>query len=151
MDADVKRVLFDLTCVIVGLFAFATVQLYGFVLGFSLFLFGIGLQVVGLFDFICYMNGLNKQQRLLANNSGLAWVWIVGFGLTIPMCALIYWCLDYPFDLIVQSIGGMYTFTGVMAYAWSTTQFIISYLLAFVIIYAVIWVIVNSKTPNFWS
>ncbi len=83
-----------------------------------------------------------------SNRAGLAWIWIVGFVLTLPFCALIYWTMDYPLDLIIISLTGMYSFTGTMLYAWNAVQLIISYLLAFVVIYAVIWVLVNSKSPG---
>lgn len=79
---------------------------------------------------------------------GLAWVWVVGFGLSLPFCAFLYWMLDYPFDIIARHCLGLYTFSGTMAYAWTACQIIVSYLLAFVVIYSVIWVIVNSKSSE---
>lgn len=82
------------------------------------------------------------------DRAGLAWVIIVGLGLSIPACALFYWVLDYPFDLIASSVANLYTFTGAMAYAWITTKVIINYLLAFCLIYSIIWIIVNSKSPG---
>ena len=87
-----------------------------------------------------------KQFR--KDKRGVAWVWIVGFLLTIPMCALIQFALSYPFDLITEQMAGLYTLTGPMASAGLAIQFIISYSLAFVIIYAVIWVTVNSKSSG---
>ena len=85
------------------------------------------------------------MKRLIKDRRGLTWVWIVGLVLTLPLCALVYWCLDYPFDLIVATVTPLYTFTGTMASAWTAAQLIVSYLLAFVVFYAVAWVIINSK------
>ena len=87
-----------------------------------------------------------KQFR--KDKRAVAWVWIVGFFLTIPMCAVIQFALSYPFDLITEQLASEYTPTGAMASAGLAIQFIISYSLAFVIIYAVIWVVVNSKTTG---
>jgi heme/copper-type cytochrome/quinol oxidase subunit 4 len=90
-------------------------------------------------------------QRFTSDKSGLAWIWIVGLGLSIPMCVIVYWPLSYGFDMLVGVCEGMVTLTGTMAYAWITTKFIISYLLVFSLIYSVLWVITNSKHSNVWG
>lgn len=91
---------------------------------------------------------LTSLKKFRKDNRALAWLWIVGFVLTIPMTALVYFVLDYPFDIIATYVEGTVTFTGAMAYAWATTHFIISYLLGFVLIFATLWVIINSKSPQ---
>lgn len=152
MDGLVKRVIENFIIISGGLGLFV---LCGFasepLIAFSLFVLATGVVSVALFDAICMLNGISKrvskEQSLIDNQKGLAWIWIVGLGLTLPMCALIYWCLDYPFDLIVGTVSGMYTFTGTMAMAWTTTQLILSYLLAFVAVFTVAWVIQTSKSP----
>ena len=86
--------------------------------------------------------------KLRRNKRGLAWIWAVGFLLTLPFSALVYFLLDYPFDLMLGQISGTYTLTGTMADAWTATHFLISYLLSFVVIFVVVWILVNSKSPQ---
>ena len=111
---------------------------------------GLALMFVATVDVTCTMFEWHPKQKLQAflshKESGLAWIWIAGFALTIPFCAFIYWCLDYPFDIIVETVLADVTLTGTMASAWAATQVIISYLLAFVVIFSVLWVINNSKS-----
>lgn len=114
-------------------------------IGISLF----GLSVLDICRLLRKMNCFPKSLKDLgADNRGLGWVLIVGFGLTLPMCALVYFVLDYPFELIAEQMASIYTLTGVMSYAWMATHVIISYLLSIVLIYAIIWVIVNSRSPQ---
>lgn len=116
------------------------------------FLVSCGILLVFIVDLSLFLHSFGKSFRKLTDDkSGLAWIWIVGFGLTLPLCALVYWSLDYPFDMIAEVAMGAYTLTGTMAFAWDTSRLIISYLLAFVVIFAVVWVITNSKNPNFWG
>jgi len=117
------------------------------ILGFFLFLYAALLTVKYSFEV-----ELHQQMKLLSslkdNKEGLAWVWIVGFFLSLPMCGLVYWVLDYPFELIAEQMTGLYTLTGTMAYSWMAVHFTISYLLAFVLIFTILWVIINSKSPT---
>ena len=110
---------------------------------------GLALMFVAIVDVTCIMYEWHPIAKLKSfasrKESGLAWIWIAGFALTIPFCAFVYWCLDYPFDIIVTSVLADVTLTGTMASAWAATQIIVSYLLAFTIIFAVLWVINNSK------
>lgn len=95
-----------------------------------------------------YDDARKKQAKELHKDiNGLAWVWIAGFVLTLPFCALIYFALGYPFSLIAGTVTASYTLTGAMASAWTLTQLLLSYLMAFVIIFVVIYVLMNSK-PN---
>ena len=87
-------------------------------------------------------------RNFIKNKQGIVWLWIVAFFLTIPVCVLFYTLLTYALNLILDQTSSMYTLTGTMALAWTATQFIISYLLAFVVIFAIFWVIVNSKDPR---
>lgn len=122
-----------------------------FTIQIFVFMIGLALMCISGFDICRIMYGFKFPsflKRLHHDKRGLVWVWIVGLVLTIPVCAFFYWVLDYPFDLIATQMASMYTFTGVMADAWLATQFIISYLLAFVLIMAVLWVIMNAKQPG---
>ena len=116
-----------------------------------LLLVGVCLLALSAFDVCRLLRKLNyfaSIKDLSLDKRGLGWVLIVGFGLTLPMCALVYFVLDYPFELIAEQMAGIYTLTGVMSYAWMATHVIISYLLSIVLIYAIIWVIVNSRSPQ---
>jgi hypothetical protein len=90
-------------------------------------------------------------KRFRENRQGLAWILIAGLLLSLPFCALVYWVLDYPFELLLDTCEGLVTFTGTMASAWITTKVLISYLLAFCLIYSVLWVIINAKHSNVWG
>ena len=142
-----KRFIQDLIIVFTGLgiirFAIFLNEIEVFMT--SLFI-STGLIFFGLFDMCLCLPKFEAVQTLEKEKSGLAWIWIVRFGLTIPLCAVTYWALDYPFDIIAEVALGVYTFTGTMSYAWDTTRLMISYLLAFVVIFTILWIIQNSKT-----
>lgn len=133
----------------VSLAALVLSHYMGLVVGLCVFfasLVGISLS---LLDIGLTLKKLQRlQSQLQEDKRGLAWVWIAGLVLTLPFCALLYWVLDYPFDMIVATVSPMYTFTGTMAMAWTTAQLLLSYLLSFVIVFAVLWVIVNAKNPS---
>lgn len=143
----------DLLTLVAGA-ALLSLSLFGVLLSGPVQIFflmvGITLMLVSTVDVLCVMADWHPIAKFKAflnrKQSGLAWIWIAGFALTIPFCAFIYWCLDYPFDLIVESVLVDVTLTGTMASAWAATQIVISYLLAFVVIFAVLWVINNSKS-----
>jgi signal transduction histidine kinase len=153
-DKTERTVLEDMAVLAIGACGFSvsvftslldsSIQL--FVLLTSLFL--IGLSSLDVSRLIFNFHPFSFLKQFQKNKQGLGWILIVGLGLSIPMCALVYWVLDYPFNLITEHMMTMYTFTGTMAYAWMATHVIISYLLAFTLIYSVIWVIVNSKSPG---
>ncbi len=151
MNEVTVRVLEDAGAIGVGCVLLLTCAIIEPVMAFLFFICACGALIIGIFDFGCLLKVLSKQQKLRSlkdDTKGLAWIWIVGLGFTIPMCALVYWVLDYPFDIIANVAMGAYTFTGTMASAWDLSRLLISYMLAFCIIYAVLWVIVNSKNPG---
>lgn len=134
----------DFGLVLVGLGLYMCAGFAGFLGGLFCSLVSVGFVLVGLVDFGLFIKTLDK---LGYDKRGLAWIWIVGFGLTFPFCAVVYWALDYPFDLISEVALGVYTFEGTMAYAWDASRLVISYLLVFVVIFTVLWVVQNSKAP----
>ena len=145
-------ILVDMLLIAVAFCCFS-ISLFTSVLGLlnlALFIFAMVLLPVGLFDVCRVAFGLHlfSSKNLKDDKQGLAWIWIVGFFLTIPMCALIYFVLDYPFDIIVETVLPIYTYTGFMASAMTAVEVIIDYLLAFVVIFAVLWVVINAKSPQ---
>ena len=82
------------------------------------------------------------------NKRAIVWIWIVGLFLSIPFCAFLYFVLDYPFDLVCATCVPLSNITGFMALSWNAVHLIIAYLLAFTLIFSVIWVIQNSKSPG---
>jgi hypothetical protein len=118
-----------------------------------LLLVGVALFGLSSCDLFCTFWDLHplswfRKLRFVKNKSGLGWVLVVGLGLSIPTCALMYFVLAYPFDLISDYMSQFVVFTGTMAYSWVATKVIISYLTAFALIFSVIWVVVNAKSPN---
>lgn len=112
----------------------------------------LGLAVLDILKILCgvklNIHPIAALKRFRDNKQALVWIWIVAFLLAIPMSALIYFVLDYPFDLIIQTTNPLYTYTGVMASAWTATKVTIDYLLAFAVIMVVLWVVTNAKSPQ---
>jgi hypothetical protein len=153
-DKTEKALLEDAIVLLGGSLGFS-IGLFGFGIDFAIrilsLMVGLALMALSSYDVLRISFDFHLKTKLKAfihNTKGLAWIWIVGFGLTIPFCAFIYWVLAYPFEIIAESAMGMMTLTGTMAYSWVLTKFMISYMLAFVVIFAVIWVIINSKSPQ---
>lgn len=137
----------------VGLLLFS-VSVFSSILGaYALFTFMLAMVLLPLsvFDIYRIMFNVNIKQHLRRfkdDKRGLTWIWIVGLVLSLPVCAFFYWVMDYPFDLIVGTVTPIYTMTGFMASSWAAVQLIVSYLLAFCLIFSVIWIIQNSKSPG---
>lgn len=145
-----KLIIQDLLLVAIGASGLS-VSLFTGLLGAYAFITmfcGVALMILGTFDAARLFNKTSVAENIIENKQGLIWIWIVGFLLAIPMAALIYFVLDYPFDIIVSTVAPIYTFTGVTALAWTATQVVIDYLLAFVVIMVVLWVVTNAKSPQ---
>ena len=155
MDENKKQTLLfqDFILFSVGLLLFS-LSVFSSILGpYALFAFLISIALLPLAVFDIYrlmfnVNLLQQLRRFKNDKRGLTWVWIVGLVLSIPVCAFFYWVMDYPFDLIVATVTPIYTMTGFMASSWAAVQLIVSYLLAFCLIFSVIWIIQNSKSPG---
>lgn len=82
------------------------------------------------------------------NQQGLAWV--IGIAIiAILFMPIVYFPLDYAWDVVYISIVGDYVFTGSTASAIVMVQFIISYMLAFGLIFVVNWAIVQAKSGRY--
>ena len=153
-DTKQETILYEDLAIIVASTLCLSLSIFTTVLGdmaLITFLIACVLLPVGLYDMsriLFNIHPLTTLKKFRKDTHALAWIWIVGFVLSIPMCALIYFVLDYPFDIIATYVEGTTTFTGTMAYAWTATEFIISYLLALCLILSVLWVIINSKSPG---
>ena len=75
-------------------------------------------------------------------------MWAVA-ALALIFCPIVYWAVGWPYEMIVNQLLQIHTFTGVMADSLTAVRVIISYLMVFVIFYVVIWAFVNSKTPQY--
>ena len=88
------------------------------------------------------MRNFRRDQR------GLAWVIGVAL-LAIAFMPVIYFPLDYTWDQVYAAIAGDYTFTGATASSVTVVQFIISYMLAFGLLFVVNWAIVQAKAGRY--
>jgi hypothetical protein len=84
----------------------------------------------------------------LKDRMGLAWQLTVA-GLSVIFMPFVYWPLSVAWEEIYTSITGMYTFTGAMAYAVTFAQILLSYLIAFFLVFCVYWVLVNAKNDPY--
>lgn len=114
------------------------------------FTFGFAFLIAYCVLAIADLRKTGKEEKaalrdIIKDSRAVAWVWIGGFALTLPFCALIYFCLGYPFSLIADVVNAGYTLTGTMGAAWTATQLILSYILALVLVFVVVNVIMNSK------
>ena len=134
----------------VGILLFSTSIFSSVFREYALFPFMLSFALLGLavYDIMRILSPWKTIQNLAADKQGLAWIYIVGLGLSIPMCAFMYWVFDWPFDIIVSTVTPVYTMTGFMASSWAAVQLIVSYLLAFCLIFSVFWIIQNSKSPG---
>ena len=143
----------DFVAFSIGVLLFST-SVFSPLLGpYALLTFMVSMALIPLatFDILRLLSNMNitqQLQRFRDNKQGLTWVWIVGLVLSIPVCAFFYWVMDYPFDIMVATVTPIYTMTGFMASSWAAVQLIVSYLLAFCLIFSVIWVIQQSKNPG---
>jgi hypothetical protein len=107
----------------------------------ALMFFIISLSLMGLagcdmYRVIFDAHPLQALKKFRSNRQGLVWLWIVDF------------ILDYPFDIIVNTVTPIYTMTGFMASAWNAVQITIAWLLAFSLIFAITHLIQNAKAPQ---
>jgi hypothetical protein len=148
----VKRVVFDLVLVVVGLTLLAGSNLAG-LNGLFLMFIGSAVSALMLYDLYAEITGfkltsmLKVFSRFRKDNCAIAWVWGVAF-LAILFCPFIYWVIGWPFDIVAEYIFGLYTFTGTMAVAWDAVRFLISYLLAFCLLASVVWALVNARSQR---
>lgn len=140
----------DIVLLSIGAVCFSFSVFSNILAEFSIFVLMVGLAFMALstYDVCRITSKRNTLKGLVEDKKGLVWIWIVGLFITIPVCAFFYWILDYPFDIISAQMATLYTFTGVLADAWVATQFVVSYLLAFVLVMAILWVIINAKSPG---
>ena len=91
---------------------------------------------------------MTKHKNFLANTSGISWVWGI-FVIFLVLGAVVFFPLSYAWDTIYQNVVGQYTFTGDTALGITVIQLIMSYMMAFAVIFAVNWMIVNSKASAY--
>ncbi len=115
--------------------------------GLLLFLLGAALICVAVWDVYFTVLGFSPFKRLRNNRRGIAWVWITA-ALALAFMPFVYWAVGWPYDIVVTQITSVYTFTGTMGYALTAVRTVISYLMAFVLLFTVMWSWVNSKSPG---
>lgn len=89
-----------------------------------------------------------KLASIVNDNSGIAWVLGVAV-LSILLMPLVYFPLSYTWDQFSELVYGEYVFTGVYAASIRVVQVIISYLLAFGLLFTINWAIVQAKARRY--
>jgi len=143
MSLQPIRIIENFLLLAVGLICIVASQFAG-LWGFAAVLIGFTLSALPLYDFSMQIFRSDKVRKLKDDKSGVAWIWAVA-GLAILFCPFVYWAIGYPYDMIVTHLTGMYTLTGTMALAWAASRVIISYILAFVLFFIMVWAWVNSR------
>lgn len=146
MPLTINQAIRDIVLLLLGFALIASSMLAG-EWGLCLFTFGTIAMIYGVAEVALTVFDSNLLTRFRKNQKGIAWVWAVCF-LAIGFCPFIYWALGWPLDMVASYITGQYTFTGTMALAWSAARLLISYILAWVLICAVIWAWVNARSTN---
>ena len=88
------------------------------------------------------------KRSFISDTSGLAYIYAMFF-LAIPLMFVVYFPLSYVWDHLYAFIVGQYTYTGDTALGIAAKQFIISYLLAFGLIFNTVWSFINSKASQY--
>lgn len=88
------------------------------------------------------------RRNLWRDTSGIAYVWAM-FAILIVLGAVLYFPMSYVWDKVYTTITGDYVFTGDTALGIAAINLVMSYLMAFVVIFGINWVIVNSKSEAY--
>lgn len=153
MDKFMKIMLEDLGLAIVGfsfmmLSAITTLHVPA-ELSLLFFIIGPACTTFACIDFLrTIWKDSGKKPSLKTNVSGIAWIWAVA-GLTIVFTPFVYWAVSYPWNLLFTAITRQYTFTGIMGGALMfVSGIVITYLCTFVLLFVVIWSLVNAKATG---
>lgn len=92
------------------------------------------------------MNGFFGRFR--RDRRGVAWVLGVAV-LGVLLMPVVYFPLSYAWDQLYALVTDGYVFTGVYANALMVVQIIISYLLAFSLLFIVNWAVVQAKARRY--
>jgi hypothetical protein len=83
-------------------------------------------------------------RRFREDRRGVAWV--VGVAvISILLMPVVYYPLDYAWDVVFYSVTGGYVFTGTTASAVTFVKVIINYLIVFGLLFTINWAIVQAK------
>ena len=82
------------------------------------------------------------------STSGIVWAWAMVF-IMIVLGAVLYFPLSFAWDAVYSNVMGEYVFTGNTALGITVIQLIVSYLMAFSVIFAINWLIVQSKQEGY--
>lgn len=115
--------------------------------GYVTMLMGLTFAIMALLKTIVMVLHVDSVKKLAKDKRGVAWVWGVA-GLAILFCPIVYWAIGYPFSIIEEQMLGMYTLTGNMALAWTAAKVFISYILALVLFFVMVWSFVNARNHN---
>lgn len=76
--------------------------------------------------------------------------WVLGVAIiAILLMPVVYFPLDYAWDLVFLQITGDYTFTGTIGLAVDTVRIIINYLLVFGLLIVINWAVVQAKARSY--
>lgn len=141
-----RRLLEDLA-VTIGALMLITVSAYlDPSTGLLSLIMGVMLSAVAAMD-ICFSISDAKisLKSFRDNKKGIAWVWVTA-ALSIGFCPFIYWAIGWPLDIVETQLLGVATYTGFMASVYTLLKLLASYLLAFVLLFTVIWSFVQAKS-----
>lgn len=87
-------------------------------------------------------------KRFKSDQRAIGWVFGVAV-IALGLMALIYFPLRYAWDQICLWIIGTYTFSGMIAAAYTVVTLIITYMLVFGVVFLVNWMIVQAKARSY--
>jgi hypothetical protein len=88
------------------------------------------------------------MRNVIRDKSGLAWIWAISI-ISLALGAVVYFPLSYVWEHLYAYIIGDYTFVGDTYYGLVAMNFILSYLLAFGLVFTINWAIVNAKASSY--
>lgn len=91
-----------------------------------------------------------KQQLTKFRNDKRGIAWVLGTAVvSLFIMPIIYFPLSYAWDQVYAAITSGYTFTGTSALAITAVQMILSYLMAFGVLFTIVWASVQAKKSRY--
>lgn len=142
-----KQTAASIAALIIGLSVVVVSHNLSLALSLVAFLSGVAIAIAGLVNVFLVYPKLCKVEKLAADDSGLAWIWIVA-ALSILFCPFVYWVIGVPYSYVIDTVTSSYSFTGVIASVFTFMRVMISYLLTFALLGILFWAVVQSKAQG---